>query len=47
MKQHSYNLTYSVANRGVARGGTGGARAPSEFGTTVNPIQTRGADCAP
>ena len=34
-------------NRGVARGGAEGARAPPEFGRSVNPIQTRGADYAP
>ena len=35
--------------RGVARGGEGaeGARAPPEFGRSVNPIQIRGADYAP
>ena len=33
----------------LGRGGAGawGARAPSEFGRSVNPIQTRGADFAP
>ena len=34
-------------SRGVARGGGGrGARAPPEFGRSVNPIQTRGTDYA-
>ena len=34
--------------RGVARGGGAeGARAPSEFGTTVTPIQTRGGRLCP
>ena len=27
--------------RGVARGGAEGARAPPEFGRSVNPIQTK------
>ena len=34
-------------NRGVARGGAEGALAPPEFGRSVNPIQTRGADYTP
>ena len=34
-----------VVCRGVARGGRG-ARAPLEFGRSVNPIQTRGAGYA-
>ena len=34
-------------SRGVARGGAEGARAPPEFGRSVNPIETRGADYAP
>ena len=33
--------------RGVARGGAEGALAPPEFGRSVNPIQTRGADYTP
>ena len=33
--------------RGVARGGAEGARDPPEFGRSVNPIQTMGADYAP
>ena len=33
--------------RGVARGGAEGAVAPPEFGRSVNPIQTRGADYTP
>ena len=33
--------------RGVARGGAEGARAPPEFGRSVNPIQTRGARLYP
>ena len=40
-------LKEETINRGVARGGAGGARAPPEFGRLVNPIQTRGADYAP
>ena len=37
-----------VVYRGVVRGGARGARAPPppEFGRSVNPIQTRGADYA-
>jgi len=34
-------------DRGVARGGAEGALAPPEFGRSVNPIQTRGADYTP
>ena len=35
-------------HRGVARGGGAeGARAPPEFGRSVNPIQTRGARLYP
>ena len=37
----------SMCSRGVARGGAAGARAPPEFGRSVNPIQTREADYAP
>merc|ERR1711997_1214489 len=33
--------------RGVARGGAEGARAPPEFGRSVNPIQTRGGRLCP
>ena len=33
--------------RGVARGGAEVAVAPPEFGRSVNPIQTRGADYTP
>ena len=36
-----------MPSRGVARGGAEGAVAPPEFGRSVNPIQTRGADYAP
>ena len=34
-------------SRGVARGGAEGARAPPEFGRSVNPIQTRGGRLCP
>ena len=36
-----------LIDRGVARGGAEGALAPPEFGRSVDPIQTRGADYAP
>ena len=36
-----------LVDRGVARGGAEGALAPPEFGRSVNPIQTRGADYTP
>ena len=36
-----------LGSRGVARGGAEGARAPPEFGRSVNPIQTREEDYAP
>ena len=32
--------------RDAARGGAGGAAAPPDFGRSVNPISTRGADYA-
>ena len=38
---------HSFQSRGVGRGGAGGARAHPKFGRSVNPIQTREADCAP
>ena len=44
------NLYHKVASsmpRGVARGGAEGARAPPEFGRSVNPIQTRGGRLCP
>ena len=34
-------------DRGVARGGAGGAEAPPEFGRSVNAIQTRGGRLCP
>ena len=32
--------------RGVVLGGAGGAKAPPDFGRSVNPISTRGTDYA-
>ena len=37
---------FSIQFRAVVSGGVGGALAPPEFGSSVNPITTRGADYA-
>ena len=37
---------YYVHIRGVVTGGAGGAMATPDFGRSVNPISTRGADVA-
>ena len=47
MSPGHYSRTYSGFFRGVARGGAEGARAPPEFGRSVNPIQTRGGRLCP
>ena len=40
-------MVHDRRGRGVARGEGGvGARDPTEFGRSVNPIQTKGADYA-
>ena len=41
------NAPLMISIRGVARGGAEGARAPPEFGRSVNPIQTRGGRLCP
>ena len=37
---------YNIPFRGVVPGGAEGAMAPPDFGRSVSPISTRGADCA-
>ena len=46
MQDRHKKLQIDYIIRGVARGGAEGARAPPEFGRSINPIQTRGADYA-
>ena len=42
-----HNCHHIMHPRGVNRGRGQGGQSPPEFGRSVNPIQTRGADYAP